>query len=207
MAASAHQLNNISVEEYLAGERISEIKHEYVDGQVFAMAGASRRHNLIGANILALLWIQLQGKPCYPISADMLLKTGGTKYRYPDLQIICDDEPSDDEYVNENPVLIVEVLSRSTRRLDKTEKRAEYLAIPSLQEYVLIEQDVAEIEVQRRSNDWHSEYYYLGQDVHFESVDVTLSVEAVYQRVDNEDVTAFLLAQQKAADGAENQSV
>jgi len=103
------------------------------------------------------------------------------------------------EYVREGPVLIVEVLSRSTRRFDKTEKRAEYLTLPSLQEYILIEQDFAEVEVQRRSNQWRSEYYYLGQDIHFESVDVTVSVEAIYQRVDNKDVEVFLLAQQAEA--------
>jgi Uma2 family endonuclease len=200
MPTLAYKLNDISVEEYLAGERNSEIRHEYVAGQVFAMAGASRRHNIISGNVYGLLWNQLQGQPCYPMNGDMLLKTGKDHYRYPDVQVICDDDPTDDEYVNERPVLIVEVLSRSTRRRDKTEKRAEYLALPSLQEYVLIEQDVAEVEVQRRSNDWHSEYYYLGEDIHFESVEVTLSVEAIYQRVANKDVEAFLLAQQDAAE-------
>lgn len=199
MSSLAHQLINISVEDYLAGERGSEVKHEYVNGQVFAMAGASRSHNLICTNVSALLWNQLQGKPCYPMTADMLVKTNDSKFRYPDVQVVCDNDASDDEYVRESPILIVEVLSRSTRRLDKTEKRAEYLALPSLLEYVLIEQDVAEIEVQRRSNDWRSEYFYLGQDVWFESVDVTVSVEDIYQRVDNKDVEAFLLAQREAA--------
>lgn len=196
MSSLAQKSTSIAVEEFLAGERDSEIKHEYVDGQVFAMAGASLRHNLICANTSALLWNQLQGKPCYPVTSDMLVKVSDRKFRYPDVQVICDNDPSDDEYVRESPVLIVEVLSRSTRRQDKTEKREEYLALPSLQEYVLIEQDVAEVEVQRRSNDWQSEYYYLGQDIHFESVDATVSVEAIYQRVDNKDVEAFLLAQQ-----------
>lgn len=193
----ARNLTDISVEEYLSGERESEVKYEYVDGQVFAMAGASLRHNLICTNVTSSFWNQLQGQPCYPVTGDMLVKTSDTQYRYPDVQIICDNDPSDDEYVRESPVLIVEVLSRSTRRRDKTEKRDEYLALPSLQEYILIEQDVAEVEVQRRSNDWHSEYFYLGQDITLESVDVTVSVEAIYQRVDNQDVTAFLLAQQE----------
>lgn len=196
MSSLAHESITITLEEYLAGERDSEVKHEYVDGQVFAMAGASLRHNLICTNVAALLWNKLQGKPCYPVTSDMLVKISDSKFRYPDVQVICDDDLSDDEYVRESPVLIVEVLSRSTRRRDKTEKREEYLALPSLIEYVLIEQDVAEIEVQRRSNDWRSEYYYLGQDIHFESVDVTLSVESIYQRVRNKDVETFLLSQQ-----------
>jgi Uma2 family endonuclease len=121
----------------------------------------------------------------------MLLKTQENRYRYPDLQIICDNDASDDEHVRESPILIVEVLSRSTRRADKTEKRAEYLALPSVQEYVLIEQDVAEIEVQRRRTDWRSEYYYLGQEVMFESIQITLPVEEIYQRVSNEDVVSY----------------
>ena len=197
MSSLAQESTAISLEEYLSGERDSEIKHEYIDGQVFAMAGASLRHNLICTNVSALLWNQLQGKPCYPLTSDMLVKTSDRKFRYPDVQVICDDDSSDDDYVRENPILIVEVLSRSTRRRDKTEKREEYLALPSLLEYVLIEQDVAEVEVQRRSNDWRSEYYYLGQEIHFESVDVTVSVEAIYQRVKNKDVEAFLLSLQE----------
>jgi len=196
MSSVIQGLTNISVENYLAGERDSEVKHEYINGQVFAMAGASRRHNLISGNVYGLLWSQLQGKPCYPMNGDMLLKTSKDSYRYPDVQVICEDDPSDDEYVNESPILIVEVLSLSTRRFDKTEKRAEYLALPSLQEYILIEQDFAEVEVQRLSNQWRSEYYYLGQEIHFDSVDLTMSVEAIYQRVKNKDVEAYLLAQQ-----------
>ena len=199
MSSVLNNLTKVTVEEYLAGERDSEVKHEYVNGQVYAMAGASLRHNLICTNITALLWMPLQGKPCYPVTADMLIKTSDSQFRYPDVQVICDDDPSDDEYVRESPVLIVEVLSRSTRRFDKTEKRAEYLTLSSLQEYILIEQDFAEVEVQRRSNKWRSEYYYLGQDIHFESVDVTMSVEAIYQRVDNKDVEAYLLAKQDEA--------
>ena len=183
--------NDISVADYLSGERESEVKHEFVEGQVFAMAGASLWHNLITGNLYGLLWNELRGQPCFPVDGDMLLKTQENRYRYPDLQIICDNDASDDEHVRESPILIVEVLSRSTRRADKTEKRAEYLALPSVQEYVLIEQDVAEVEVQRRRTDWRSEYYYLGQEVVFESIQITLSVEEIYQRVSNEDVVSY----------------
>ena len=181
------------VADFLEGERESEIKHEYIEGQVFAMAGASLWHNLLTANLNGLLWNQLRDKTCFPVTGDMLLlKTTKDRYRYPDLQIICDDDTSEDEYVRENPILIVEVLSRSTRRADKTEKRNEYLAIPSVQEYVLIEQDVAEIEIQRRRSNWQSEYYYLGQDITFESVGIIVSVQDIYQRVNNEDVVNYL---------------
>ena len=180
--------------EYLLQEkdRPDGIRHEYVEGQVFAMTSASLWHNLLTGNLNGLLWNQLRDKPCFPVTGDMLLKTTKDRYRYPDLQIICDDDSSEDEYVRENPVLIVEVLSRSTRRVDKTEKRAEYLAIESVQEYVLIEQDVAEIEIQRRRSNWQPEYYYLGQDITFESVGITVSIQDIYQRVNNEDVVNYL---------------
>jgi Uma2 family endonuclease len=122
----------------------------------------------------------------------MLLETSSKKYRYPDVMVICDDDSSDNDYIRKNPLIIIEVLSKSTRKKDKVEKRQEYLALPSLQEYVLIEQDFAEIEVQRRSENWQSFHYYLGDQITFASVGVTLSVEEIYQRVDNRDMQDFL---------------
>lgn len=192
MPPLAEKLNSISVGDYLAGEPGSEVKHEYVDGQVFAMAGAKANHNRITRNLTSLLWTALADKPCEPFSSDMLLKTAENKYRYPDIMVVCDEDEENDDYVRGNPTLIVEVLSKSTRRQDKTEKRNEYIALPKLQEYVLIEQDIAEIEVQRRSSQWQSEYFYLGQDIALESVGVTVSVEEIYQRVDNSDVATYL---------------
>jgi Uma2 family endonuclease len=195
MTALAHKLeidNHITVEEYLRGEKTSELKHEYIDGQVYAMAGASIKHNIINANIFGLLWSNLNGQPCFPLGSDMLLEVSKTQYRYPDIMVICDDDSSNDDYIRKNPLIIVEILSKSTRKKDKTEKRKEYLSLPSLQEYVLIEQDYAEIDVQRRSDNWQSAYYFLGDEITFESIDVTLSVEDIYQRVDNHDIQEFL---------------
>ncbi|OQX12329.1 MAG: hypothetical protein BWK73_15230 [Thiothrix lacustris] len=190
MAAVAKTFDYLSVEDYLAGEEISEIRHEYVDGQIHAMSGGSLKHNLIASNMSGLLWSHLRGTPCVPLNSDMLLKTWGKRFRYPDVVVVCDDDASDDERVRESPILIIEVLSKSTRKKDKGEKRLEYLAIPSLLEYVLIEQDFAEIEVQRRSASWQSTCYFLGDEVVLESVNATLPVEAIYERVKNEDVLA-----------------
>lgn len=192
MAVLAETQDYITVEEYLAGEEISEIKHEYVDGRVYAMAGAKVDHNQITTNVSAQLWNHLRGTPCGPLSGDMLVKTLGKRFRYPDVVVVCEDDPSEDERVRESPILIVEVLSKSTRKKDKGEKRLEYLAIPSLLEYVLIEQDFAEVEVQRRSAGWQSAYYFLGDEVVLESVNVSLPVEAIYERVRNEDMLAWL---------------
>lgn len=191
MPAVALQNTNLSVADYLAGERVSEQKYEYVDGQVYAMAGASANHNRITGNLFALVWGHLRGKPCEPMTSDMLLKTSPSRFRYPDLMVVCDDDPSTDDYVRERPLLIVEVLSSSTHRKDKTEKRAEYLALPSVQEYVMIAQDIAEIVVQRRSEAWRSTYYYPGDQLTLESIGLTLAVEAIYERVDNADMREF----------------
>ena len=111
--------------------------------------------------------------------------------------VVYDDDTSEDDYIRKNPLIIIEVLSQSTRKKDKGEKRTEYLALPSLQEYVLIEQDYAEVEVQRRNNNWQSSYYFLGDNITFASVAVTLSVEAIYQRVDNQDMQDFLRQKEK----------
>ena len=201
MPPLANQLNYIDPTEYLAGERDSEIKHEYLQGQVFAMAGASINHNRIVRNFSSLLWNEMQDQSCEPVTSDMLLKTADDKYRYPDLMVICENDDSSDDYVRENPVLVVEVLSASTRRVDKTDKHLEYLALPSLQEYVLIEQDFVEIAVWRRSANWQVSYYYLGQKVELESVGLALSVEAIYQRVDNEDMQTFIEQQAQDSSG------
>lgn len=191
MPPLARQLDYLSVEAYLAGERESEQKYEYVDGKAYAMAGASANHNFIAGNLYALIWNHQRGKPCFPMTSDMLIKTAAQRFRYPDLMVVCEDDPSQDAYVRESPLLIVEVLSGSTHRKDKTEKRAEYLALPSLLEYVLIEQDMAEVVVQRRSEAWRSSYYYPGSSVTLESIGLTLAVEAIYERVDNADMRVF----------------
>ena len=186
-----HAFDDLSVEDYLIGERESEQKYEYVDGKVYAMAEASANHNFIAGNLYALIWNHQQGKSCFPMTSDMLVKTTTQRFRYPDLMVVCDDDPSQDTYVRESPILIVEVLSGSTHRKDKTEKRAEYLALPSLLEYVLIEQDIAEVVVQRRSQFWRSSYYYPGSTVTLESIGLTIPVEAIYARVDNADMRLF----------------
>ncbi|WMP16533.1 Uma2 family endonuclease [Thiothrix lacustris] len=191
MPPLAHQLDYLSVDDYLAGERESEQKYEYVDGKAYAMAGASANHNFIAGNLYALIWNHQRGKSCFPMTSDMLVKTTAKRFRYPDLMVVCDDDPSQDTYVRESPILIVEVLSGSTHRKDKTEKRAEYLALPSLLEYVLIEQDIAEVVVQRRSEAWRSTYYYPGSTVTLESIGLTVPVEAIYERVDNADMRVF----------------
>ncbi len=180
----------ISVEEYLAGELLSEIKHEYYDGEVVAMSGVSKNHDRIKMNLSRIFGNHLQGKPCEPFSSDVKVKIGQYLF-YPDAMVVCEDT-STHEYYAETPVLVVEVLSKSTRRRDETIKRRLYQTIPSLQEYVLIEQDIVDVEVCRRSEGWVSNHFFMGDEVRFESVDLIVSVTELYDRVENEDVQNFL---------------
>lgn len=190
----AKQPDFLSVEDFLAGEQHSDIRHEYVDGAAYAMAGASVNHNIIGGNVYRLLGNHLADHSCTPFMSDMLLRTTQTRFRYPDVVVFCDEFSGDEKYLD-NPVLLVEVLSRSTRQNDKGCKLTEYLALDSLQEYVLIEQDFVEIQVLRRRNHWQMESYYLGQSIMFDSVGAELAVAAIYHKVNNGDAKEWLEAQ------------
>lgn len=191
------KFSTISEAEYLAGEQLSDIKHEYIDGHVYAMVGAHSNHNVISVNLLKKLANHLEAKPCQPYTSDMKVKTG-SKYFYPDVMVDCTDV---DGYFTETPTLIVEVLSKSTRQHDKTFKRDQYIKIPTLQEYILIEQDFVDVEIQRRSNGWQSEHFYLDDVVTFESIGLQTTVSVIYDRVKNEDMLKWQA--QKAEQSAE----
>ena len=181
----------IGAEDYLQGELVSEIRHEYVNGQVYAMTGGTDNHETICWNFSIGIGNFLKGKKCKGYQSGMKIRIPNGNFRYPDVMVVCDDTSESNLY-KECPVIIVEVLSSSTRKKDKTEKMLEYLNIPTLKEYVLIEQDCVDVEVLRRENGWKSEHYYLGDEVTFTSIEFTISVEEVYERIDNEDMQKFL---------------
>lgn len=194
-----YQLNYLPIQDYLQGELISHIKHEYIDGQVYAMTGASVSHNRIVSNLNRELGNHLRQTPCEPFASDMKVRVDDNFF-YPDVSVVC--HQANNEYgVTDSPLIIVEVLSKSTRKLDQTLKRQLYQRLPSLQEYVVIEQDIVEVEVCRRSQHWQSEHYYLGDIVIFEAIDVSIPVLSIYERVQNEDVKTYLQALQEAATG------
>ncbi len=188
--------NKISKEEYLQGELVAEFKHEFIDGEAYAMAGASEAHNLLAGNIFAELKSQLKGTPCRTFIADMKVKVANDFF-YPDVMVVCQNS-DDSDYYQQSPVIIVEVLSPSTRKFDKTAKRLKYQNIPTLEEYVLIDQTIAEIEVFRKKEHWQSFYYYLGDAITFESLGITVLVEDIYYQVNNDDVLAFLQEKNQA---------
>ena len=177
-------------EEFLSGEQISEIKHELISGQAYAMAGASANHQRICGNVFGEFRNHLKGNNCEAFSSDILVNVGDDFY-YPDVMVVCDFDDLQ-PYFTQSPVIIVEVLSKSTSRNDRTIKRLAYQKLAALQEYVLIEQDFVNVEVLRKSEQWQGRHYVLGDEVYFASINLTLSVADIYERVKNEDMDIFV---------------
>ncbi|OSM04263.1 Uma2 family endonuclease [Magnetofaba australis] len=194
----------ISESEYLEGEQVSDIRHEYVAGEVYAMVGGKVNHVLIAGNVSGELRARLKDQDCMVFQSDMKLRTAEGSFRYPDVMVVCEDDTQSDLY-RQAPVIIVEVLSSATRKVDQTSKLREYTQIPSLQAYLLIEQDCVDVEVMRRSNGWRSEHFFLGDAVEFPSLGVSVPVEEIYARVQNADVDAYLKAQQDAEQSEQEQ--
>ena len=175
----------LSVADYLAGERDVDVRHEYVDGQVYAMAGASDRHNRIALNIASRLNDHLAGDECEAFISDMKVKVAPTLYYYPDVVVTC-DAPGGDRYFRTEPRLIVEVLSPTTERIDRTEKLHAYRRVESLQEYVLVAQDTMAVELHRRGADgaWTREVCTEPEEQFTRaSVGLTLNLNDVYRNV------------------------
>lgn len=179
-----------SIADYLKNELDSDSKHEYREGQMYAMAGASKNHQRITLNISSIFKTHLKNTPCDTFAFDIKVKIGDLAVFYPDVIVDCEPETAN-EYYTEQPLIIVEVLSKSTRRMDETTKRRLYQTLPSLQEYVLIEQDIVDIEICRRSEGWQPEHYFMGDDIIFAAIELTVSVNDIYERVVNEDVKTF----------------
>lgn len=181
----------ITEADYLAGEQDGQQKHEYIDGQVYAMSGASANHNRLAGNLYGELRQHLKGQPCQAYTADMKIKID-TRYFYPDVMVDCS---AVDGYFTETPIILIEVLSKSTKQTDKTIKLDTYTSIPTLQEYLLVEQDFVEIELLRRRTGWKAEHYFLGDSIVFESIGLQLTVAEIYERVTNDDMNEWLVAQ------------
>jgi Uma2 family endonuclease len=180
-------LNILTVEEYLEAEESSDIRHEYVAGQIFAMAGASEEHNLIVTNIIAILRPHLRGSSCRAFVSDMKVKIkirNANIFYYPDLIVTCDPEDKE-RYFKTHPNLIIEVLSSSTATIDKREKRINYQSIDSLKEYVLIYQNQIKVEVYRQDDqgNWSTEVLGKEDKLHLNSVDLTLTMADIYEDV------------------------
>jgi len=185
--------------QYLQLEQSSEYKHELEAGHLIAMTGASKNHNLIAGNLFVQFRLQCKGGPCDVYQSDMKLKTPTGNFRYPDCMIVCEDN-TDSDYIIQSPSIIVEVLSRSTRKTDNTTKYLEYINIESLQHYLVIEQDFVQVTLFSRQNQWQPRHFYLGdsfslspnQNSTDNQQNITLSVEQIYENVNNDDMNKWL---------------
>ena len=190
---SANPKTKLTPEEYLKFERNSEERHEYFDGEIFAMSGAKRNHNVIAWNIGGELRQKLKGKNCEAYPADMRVfvpKTG--LYTYPDIVVICGEPKFKDNVFDTllNPILLIEVLSETTESYDRGKKFQHYRSIETLQEYVLVAQDEARIEKYVKTGDgfWLlSEAVGLESEIEFASIECRIALREVYDKVNFED--------------------
>jgi Uma2 family endonuclease len=177
----------MTVEEYLAFELQSSVKHEYVAGQLFAMSGASRAHNRIILRLLVSLETHLRGGPyeMYTSEVKVHLKSNmADHFYYPDMMVVCDRsrlENPDSHFVR-TPTLIVEVLSPSTESIDRREKWLYYRQIETLEEYVLVDQEECEVTIFRREHDWRPLVRNSLEEVaEFQSIGLSLPLERIYR--------------------------
>lgn len=177
---------HLTPEEYFEGEKYSDVRHEYIDGVVYAMAGGTLNHNVISGNVLVSLHSQIQD-PCRAYIADVrvTVKTlTSESYYYPDVVVSCAEDDRNQQFL-EKPTTIVEVLSDSTERTDRKEKFLAYTSLPSVEEYILISQDKKLVTVVRRKNDWQPENL-IGDDFSLEvsCSDQPLTSAVIYKNVD-----------------------
>lgn len=173
-------------DEYLRLEQTSDVRHEFVNGEVFAMSGSSWNHNRITASVLTELSLQLRGKKCEAFVNDLKLRIelGDDEYGYyPDVMVVCDNKDQRKSHVT-NPTVVFEMLSKSTARIDRREKLLACQGIPALQAYVLVEQNAPQVIVHRRSNHWRAETLSgLEAVLALPETGVELPLSTIYERV------------------------
>ena len=176
----------VSVADYLAGEPISEFRHEYIGGEIHAMAGASEEHNAISLNLATALQSHLKGRRCRAFIHDMKVRlqiAGDDVFYYPDVMVACDPRDTD-RYFKRFPTVIVEVLSPETDRTDRREKFLSYQQIETLEDYVLVAQDKSEVTVFRRANQWRPEIVRQASDsLTLSSLEFSLALVDLYDGV------------------------
>jgi len=185
--AIAYGKQKISIDEYLEMENASSEKHEYYQGEIFAISGAKVPHNIIATNLVVALTIKLKGKSCRPFNSDQRIHVeANTLFTYPDISIICGDiiTRNNDDYNVLNPTVLIEVLSRSSKNYDGGEKFKLYRNIPTLREYVLVDSESIHIEIFRlnANNHWELEEYNKdSRTILIQAINTPLSIEEIYE--------------------------
>jgi len=185
---AAKRIQLVSVEDYLAGELRSNVKHEYTGGYVYAMAGAKNVHNAVAVAFNGAMYSQLRGRPCQPFNSDTKVRVRfptHTRFYYPDGMVVCKPNPANDTFQDE-PVVIAEVVSEATRRIDEGEKRDAYVTIPTLMVYLVIETDRPRVVAHRRTeNGFVPEVYEENSTVvPLTDIGAELSLSELYARVE-----------------------
>jgi Uma2 family endonuclease len=179
-------VQHLTYAEYLVAEQASATKHEYLRGEVFDMAGGTPQHSALAASMTIALGNALRGRPCRVFNSDLRIRIPETDFAsYPDIAVVCTRlQPDlDDPNAIVNPTLVVEVLSDSTEAYDRGQKFAHYRRLPSLQEYVLVSQHEARIEVYRRNEAGRWELYESrsGEQVELASVGCKIDLDEIYR--------------------------
>jgi len=179
----------ITVQEYLAMERVSEIKHEFYDGDIFDMTGGTPAHSLIASNIIREAGNALKSRPCVVFNSDLRVKVNPSGlYTYPDVTIVCGQQQFDDDQRDTlvNPTVIVEVLSKSTAIYDRGAKSKQFRKIESLQALILVEQDSPVVEVYRRQPEGNwllTEATDLSESIEIQPLGISIPLNEIYRNV------------------------
>lgn len=179
--------NFLTITEYLTFEKTSPVKHEYRNGQIYAMAGASNNHVIIAGNLFAILRVGLRGQGCRPYISDTKVHIEAKNtYYYPDIVVSCDPKESGLQDFLASPCLIVEVLSETTEAFDRGDKFRDYRALESVDEYVLVSQKRLTVEVFQRNDTghWVLSTYETGDRVTLQSIDISFDMTELYEDVE-----------------------
>lgn len=175
----------ISVEDYLEGEKISPIRWEYLNDEIYALDGTSNNHARISVNLTTALSNHLRDSDCETFASSVRVQADINVFYYPDVLVSC-NQKEDDEYLRNNPILIIEITSPSTANIDRREKLFSYRRIVSVQEYAVIDQHCMNVELHRRQPDgrWITYFFDASDDeIEFQSVGLTLPITEIYRRV------------------------
>jgi Uma2 family endonuclease len=192
----------MSEEEYLAFEEKSKIRHEYMDGEIFSMAGATRRHNLATTNVSRILGNQLEETDCEVYVSDFRVRIRGGHNVYPDVAVACGDIlTEDDDKTLLNPIVVFEVLSKSTEKRDRGDKAEDYFKLGSLKDYVLVSQYRVRVEhfSRQKNNVWTLKIYEELEDVvELKSINCRISLDLIYLKL---KITPLKLVEKKRKNG------
>lgn len=184
MAELAKKVPRMTFDDWLEFEEHSAVRHEFVDGELYAMNGGTDWQNYVAGNFYLALRSHLRGSECQVFLSDMKLRAEvRDNGYYPDVLVSCDASDRARQF-RKSPILLIEVASPSTQRNDKSQKKRDYETIPSLAEYVIAQSETAKVEIFRRKNAWQTEEFYLGDKFTLECIDLEFDMADVYEDVD-----------------------